>query len=66
MEFTKRELELIRGALVDRATDLERYISWVNDRPMLPSKEQAIGTVHAEARETRSLAMKIYDAENSN
>jgi hypothetical protein len=65
LQFSARELELIKSALAERADSLTQYVSWVNDKPMLPSKEQAIGNVRAEVLETRKLALKIFSIENT-
>lgn len=61
IEVTDRELEMIHNVLKRGHDDLIGYTRWIDDRPMLPGREDAIGLVRAEAVEHLVLSARLYD-----
>lgn len=62
LTFSDLEMELLSTAVRAHAEDLERYTAWIDDRPMLPAREQAVAMVKSDARQYRDLQIKIYNA----
>lgn len=61
MDLSDRELEMMEGVLSRHATELIRYLLWIDDMPSLPQQETARQRVRDEAAEYRSAAIKIME-----
>lgn len=63
LELTDFERETIAGALRERAAALGDYAQWVDDRPNLPARQEAIDKTKAEAKSALKLAYYVQFGE---
>lgn len=61
MVLTKFELELMEGALREKVHALEAYVRWVDDRPLLPNVDAAIGRINEEIKAVIGLQLKVME-----